>query len=748
MTKQTSILSPVKKITNLIKSDAETHIWNFSSVGGVNRVNLLSGNDIKSLDQLDQKLWTALSCPVHGMEIDSRTLALIDSDGDNRIRVPEVIAAAKWITSIINNPDELLLENKSLPLSSINDQTTEGKKLLASAKQILTNLGHPDNKEITVKETSDFAAIFANTKFNGDGIITEDSADDEELKKLIKDIISCVSPATDRNGKPGIATENINDFFNWCEEYSAWYKLAEDDPSEILPFGADTSEALNSLLAVKSKIDDYFLRCRLAEYDPSSAEVFNLLKPQYEAISAKNLSGCNDEIALLPIAKMGTKKTMPLNEAINPSWEKALDKFRKLVIIPLFGSKSHLSFEEWESIPQKFDNYNQWISSKKGIAVENLGLNAIREMVLINKKDQLFSLIKQDNALKSEAENIILVDKLTRYYCDLYTLLKNYVNFSDFYSPDLNAIFQAGKLFIDQRCCDLCIKVSDMPKHNSMAGSSGICLVYCNCISRLTNESMTIVAALTDGDIDNITVGRNAIFYDRQGRDWDATIIKIIDNPISIRQAFWSPYKKLSRFMSSQVEKVASSKEKSVESAATSHTEKVAAKVDTGLTESVQSKPAAPAAQPPAPFDIGKFVGIFAALSLALGAIGSVIMSVLTGFFQLHWWQMPLAILGIILAISLPSMVLAWLKLRKRNLAPVLDANGWAINARITINIIFGRTLTHLASLPENSRVDLFDPFKKKKSPVVPIILVSIVIIVIAAYLLWHMGFLNKWGIL
>ncbi|MBK7131430.1 MAG: hypothetical protein IPH69_00980 [Bacteroidales bacterium] len=743
MTKQTTLLNPVKKISNLIKSDSETHIWNFSSVGGVNRVNLLSGNDIKSLDQLDQKLWTALSCPVHGMEIDSKTLALIDSDGDNRIRVPEIIAAAKWITSLLKNPDDLIAENKSLPLSSINDSTDEGKALLASAKQILKNLGKPDNIEITVKETSDFAGIFANTKFNGDGIITEDSADEEELKKLIKEIISCINANNDRNGKPGINTENITDFYKQCEEYSEWYKSAEVNAGKILPFGADTAEALSAYLTVKPKIDDFFLRCQLAEYDPASAEVFNLFKSQYEAISARNLSACNDEIAMLPIAKMGSKKTLPLNEAINPSWEKALEKFKTLVINQLFSNKSHITLTEWESIPSKFDDYNQWISSKKGAAVEKLGLENIREVIKKNDKDKLLALIDQDLALKNEADNIILVDKLTRFYRDLYTLLKNYVNFNDFYSSDTDAIFQAGRLFIDQRCCDLCIKVSDMPKHNSMAGSSGICLVYCNCIARLTNESMTIVAALTDGDIDNITVGRNAIFYDRQGRDWDATIIKIIDNPISIRQAFWSPYKKFSRFLNNQVEKFASSKEKAVEASASSHAEKVTTTVDTA----VKSGPAAPAAAPAQPFDIGKFVGIFAALSLALGAIGSVIMDILKGFFILRWWQMPLAILGIILAISLPSMVLAWLKLRKRNLAPVLDANGWAVNARLTINILFGRTLTHLASLPENSKVDLFDPFKKKKNPW-PAIIIAVILFAAGVYLLWYYDILTKWGIM
>src|SRR5512138_3617043 len=117
MKNQTSLLNPVKNLTNLIKPAGNDHIWQFSRIGGVNRVNLVSGDDLKSLEQLDQKLWTALSCPVDGLEIDSRTLKLIDADGDQRIRVPEIIEAVKWITSVIKNPDDLLKANKTLPLS-------------------------------------------------------------------------------------------------------------------------------------------------------------------------------------------------------------------------------------------------------------------------------------------------------------------------------------------------------------------------------------------------------------------------------------------------------------------------------------------------------------------------------------------------------------------------------------------------------------------------------------------------------
>ena len=71
--------------------------WSFSSVGGVKRVNFDSGRDILALEQLDQKLWTVLSCPTNGLEIDATTLELIDEDNDGHIKVTEILAAIKWI---------------------------------------------------------------------------------------------------------------------------------------------------------------------------------------------------------------------------------------------------------------------------------------------------------------------------------------------------------------------------------------------------------------------------------------------------------------------------------------------------------------------------------------------------------------------------------------------------------------------------------------------------------------------------
>lgn len=276
--------------------------------------------------------------------------------------------------------------------------------------------------------------------------------------------------------------------------------------------------------------------------------------------------------------------------------------------------------------------------------------------------------------------------KLILLHRDFYIVLRNYVTFEDFYSDKL-AMFQAGKLVIDQRICHLVMRVNDMGKQNDQAPASGMFLIYCDCVLPRTGETMQIVAAMTQGEIRNLTVGKNAIFYDRQGNDWNAIVTKIIDNPISIKQAFWSPYRKFAKWVQDLVNKSAAEKD---------------AKALSDLQAKTQATIADPTANPAdkkAPFDIAKFAGIFAAIGMAVGYIGAFFTSLASGINALPWWQLLIWIAGLMLVISGPSMILAWLKLRKRNLAPILNANGWAINADAIINVPFGAKLTEMLPL-------------------------------------------------
>ncbi len=706
------------------------HTWRFVRLGGFDQVRLETGADLLALDQLDQKLWAALSCPTQGLEFDERTLELIDTDGDGRIRAPDIIAAAKWAGTLLKNPDDLIKGAKALPLSAIDDSTPEGNEILSSARQILKNLGRSDTTEITTDDTADTVKIFSETRFNGDGIIPVDSADDEATQGVIKDIMACVGAENDRSGLPGVSQEKVDRFFAEAQAYSDWWKKAEEDANHILPYGDATGDVAAVFQAVKAKVNDYFMRCRLVEFDQGSAGALNPSKETYEALTLKDFSAAAEVIAAFPLASIEAGKPLPLKEGVNPAWEGAIEKLRSKIVTPVFGEKERLDANDWERITSKFSAYESWLSKKEGAIVEPLGLERVREILRNNSKEILTGLIEKDKALAPEANAVSSVDRLIRYYRDLYTLLNNFVSFHDFYTPGKKAIFQVGTLYLDARSCDLCVKVDDVGRHSSLAQLSRTYIAYCDCTRKGTDQKLTIAAAFTNGNADNLRVGRNGVFYDRQCRDWDATITKMIEHPISVRQAFWSPYKRIGQLISEQAAKLSAAREKELQTTVTKAVTETPKETKPGKVSTGQA------------FDIARFAGIFAAIGLAIGAIGTAIASMATGFLKLAWWQMPLAALGLLFVISGPSMIVAYLKLRKRNLGPILDASGWAVNTRAKINIPFGSSLTGTAVLPPGSRRSMHDPFARKRRWKLCMVVLGILV---AAGVLLHQGYLKKW---
>lgn len=426
---------------------------------------------------------------------------------------------------------------------------------------------------------------------------------------------------------------------------------------------------------------------------------------------------------------MEAGRPLPLTQAVNPAWADAVAKFQNDAVKPLLGDKPALTEADWSRLLAKLAPYDGWSAAQAGGSVAKLGRDRVRQILASAAKDTLTKLVAEDKSLEPQFTAIAAVEKLARYNRDLYKLLNNFVSFRDFYGRKDKAIFQAGTLYLDQRSCDLCLTVEDAGRHALLAGLAGTYLAYCDCMRKATGEKLQIVAAFTGGDSDNLMVGRNGIFYDRKGRDWDATITKIIENPISIPQAFWSPYKKVVRMIEEQVAKRAAA----ADTAATQKLEQTA----TTVVHADQPKPAPPPQQPKTKMD----TGTLAAIGLVLGTLLAALGGIFGAIAKLPAWQVPLAILGILLAISLPSVLLAWLKLRKRNLGPILDANGWAVNAKAKINVPFGGSLTAVATLPPGSHRDLVDPFAEKKRPwCLYITLAAIVALAIC----WYFGNLDR----
>lgn len=686
--------------------DAVPHRWRFFRSGGFDQVRLDSPEDLARLRSLDQKLWTALACPVTGLEFDARTLAYLDRDHDGRIRAPELLDAVDWTLLRLQSPG-VLFEGDSLPLSAFADND-EGRTLLAAARRLLANLDKPDADALTVADTEDMAKVFPPAKPNGDGIVPASMVEDDALKVVIADIIAALGADLDRSNEPGISEEKITAFFGQADALLAWQARASSDAS-LHPLGEATAAAAAALGAVRSKIDDFFNRVRLAAFDPRAGAVMNGEEAELVRLAALDLSG-TAEAEKLPLANVAAGRDLPLQDGLNPAWMAAMAAFRAQVVTPLLGERATLSAADWQQITGAFAAHQAWLAEKPVQAIDVLDAGRVAVLAADDTREKLLAQVAVDKSVAAEAEGLLDVDRIVRFQKNLVTLLNNFISFRDFYTRRAKAIFQAGTLFIDGKSCDLTVRVNDMGKHSAQAAASGSYLVYCDCTRPGDAKKMTVVAAVTAGDAGNLATGRNGIFYDRNGVDWDAHVVKLIEHPISVREAFWTPYRRVGKMISDQMQKMAASRDKAME-------EKAAAGVGDAATkvEAAAPAPAGTPPTPPAPFDIAKFAGIFAAIGLAIGAIGTALTAVAAGFLALKWWQMPLAVVGAMLLVSGPSMVLAWFKLRKRNLGPLLDANGWAVNTAANINIAFGTALTQLAELPDGAERSLTDPYAAKK---------------------------------
>ncbi len=717
--------------------------WKFFRAGGFDQVRLDTGRAITSLGRLDQKLWAALSCPTRGIELDQRTLDIIDSDGDGRIRAGEVIAAVEWAGNLLKQADILLRREDSLPLDAIDDSKDEGRAVLAAARRILAKSGKAGADTITLAEVAGVEEVFSANDFNGDGIVPAEIVDDPALRAVIEDIIGCLGGDIDRSGLPGVSGDKVKAFFEAAEIYAAWAAKAESDPA-LKPLGDASAAAAGALAVVAAKVDDWFTRCALAAFDPRAAGPLNHTEDDWAALAHHLLSPSEEGLVAFPLATVAAGASLPLGLGLNPAWADALARFKAEAVTPLLGERQSLSAEEWAGIKARFAPWTAWQAEQPDSPLRALGAARIGDILATGARAAIEELIAQDLALEAEARAIASVDRLLRCCRDLATLLNNFVAFRDFYTRKHKAVFQAGTLFIDGRSCELCVRVDDPDKHAPIATLSRIFLIYCQCVRRGGDEKMHIAAAVTAGDSDQLMVGRNGVFYDRRGGDWDATVVRIVDHPISIRQSFWAPYKKAGKMIAQQAEKMAAARSAVV---AAPEPAKPAA---TSTSAPAPAKPSAPApvpapaaaAAPAQPFDAGRFAGIFAALGLAVGAIGTAIASVVTGFLALPWWQIPLALIGGLLVVSGPSVVIASFKLHQRNLGPILDANGWAVNTHARINIPFGTALTQMAKLPEGAVRSMKDPYAQKEPPWRGYALAAAAVGVLG--LLWKFGALAK----
>lgn len=661
--------------------------WKFFKSARCVQVKLETGADVAALDELDQKLWTVLSAPADGLRFDPATLKLLDADGDGRIRVPEVLKAVAWIKARFKNLDFLFARKDEITLADINEACEDGKALLASFRRILERADRASATTISLADVAGTTDLFNRQPFNGDGVITPESTSDAALSAVVAKIIAAKGSVPDRSGAAGVDQAKVDAFFADAAAFLAW----KDAEQGVAAPGDRTAAAYAAFAAVEAKIDEYFT-------PPAD----------------------------LPLVAADPTPSLPLVAGVNPLWQEQFRAFAAEASGPVLGVEGleTLSRADWATVKAKLAPYGAWLAAKAGADVESVGVDGLRALVANGKtKAAIDELVKKDLALADEFARLVDCERALRYARHLADWLCNYVNQANLYDPARESVFHTGELVIDGRACRLCFHVADEGAHAALAEKSKCCLLYVKISRKATGEAREVCAVITAGSTASLYAGRNGIFYDSDGHDWDAVVAKVVEAQVSLKEAFWAPWAKIATTISGQCKKFLASKQ-----------DAAVAKVGEGATAAA-TPPAAGAAPAPNGAALASSV---AAIGIGVGFVGAACGGLLSILTSTPIWQTLLGVVAIILLVSLPSVVLAWFKLRARDLGAILNAGGWAVNRPLNFSLGLAKTFTRPVSMPAGAFVAR-DPYASHG--VLKFVLALILLAVIAAgAVCWKQG--------
>ena len=677
----------------------------FKNYGGSYQLEIQDAQDLEKIQILDETRWAATSIPVSSLNCDATFTSYVDTDKNGRIRTDEFKAAQEWLFKLLSNRSRLSEGTDVLILDNVDVSHPEGKKMMATAKRILTNLNSPDAREINLNEVRDVKNIMARADTNGDGVIPPVAASNPDLAGFIVSIMETVGSTVDASGQSGISEEQLKVFLEDAEAYLIWKEKGKipkgSQVSGIMPWGVETPAAFELISKLEGKIEQYFTQCNMIKFDERTAVQMRLRQKELEEIDFSDKLMMEARLKDAPLALPNAKGSLNLDKAINPLYAVYLVKFRDKVLKRALGKLvKELSKEKWNRVKAIFAPYREWLENKRGEKVEKLGEDKLRRYLKGTYRQQLSQLIVKDRMAAKELDQIHNLEKLILYQRWLMELANNFVNFSNFYDPERCSLFETGTLVIDGRQMTFTMKVHDRTLHKKIAERSFIFLMYLeitgrkhkdvdlSIIPRGTGEQnrtikFEIVTAVTSGSAGRLCLGKRGVFFTTDGQEWDAEVVDIVENPISIGESIRAPFQQFTGLIKKQVEK---------------------------FTQTSQAKLEGDFAKPSAS---GMTRDLLLGGGIAIAALGSAFAYITKALSQVRAVHILGVLLGVVVIVLLPGIISGFIKIRKRDMSVILEASGWAVNVHLRLNAVLGQLFTHLPPLPKGARKRRRDMIKK-----------------------------------
>lgn len=688
----------------------------FKNYGGSFQLRIQDAEDLEKIQVLDEAHWAATSIPINSLNCDSAFLCYVDTDKNGRIRTDEFKAALIWLFRFLANRHRLSEGTDRLDLSDIDTRHPEGQKLRTAAEFILANLNLPDAQEISLAQVRDVKSIMARAVNNGDGIIPPQATTDSDLAEFITSVMETIGSTPDASGKPGISEGQLKEFFDEAGSYLTWKAKAEipegDKTTEVMPWGTETPQAYELVAGLREKIEQYFTQCAMVRLDERTQAQMQLRQKELEEIDFTDTSVMEARLLNAPLAVPNPEGILELEGMVNPLYIECLFCFKERVLKrALGGGVKQLTQEQWEKVKGIFAPYQMWLESKQGIKVEKLGENRLRNYLRGAYKERIGELMAKDLAAADDLGQLHNLEKLILYQRWLVELANNFVSFTNIYNPQARSLFEMGRLIIDGREITFTMKIQDRGTHKKIAENSCMYLLYLEVTGRGEKDiKFEIVAPVTSGTAGGLRIGKRGVFFTIDGREWDAQIIDIVVNPISLWESVKVPFQQFGNFIRKQIDKLTKSRQDKLEAT-------LSGPSASGVTRDLL---------------LGGGVAI-----AALGSAFAYITRVLSQVRLVHI-LVTLAVLGAI--VLLPGIIAGFMKIRKRDMSVLLEASGWAVNVNMRLNTTLGRLFTYRPHLPKGARKERKDalvqfvrefgytPLRSRKLEIVVLIILLIVV--------------------
>lgn len=713
----------------------------FRRIGGACQLALRDIDDMASVLELDEAHWAITGIDIDSLRADRQFLDFIDDDRNGKIRVDEVRRAVSWFLARIRPESHPKLGSPDLLLESIDTSTPEGETLLSAAQLVLRNLGIPDSPVLSLSHIRDDKGILSRACCNGDGVITPEGLAcdcgaipglpaDPRLAEVVRRIMEISGSCKDLAGEEGINREILDKFIENARKFLAWCEVPAEQPELLLPYGDHTADFAASVEKLRERIDSYFLHCAALEFLPGLTG-----RTPGAGVPAEDQNSAPLRTLLenAPLAAPRADRVLDFSDTLNPLFAEELRALAADPAMTEFLSGSRLSEEMWRRLVSSLAAWFNWKKEEPAVAFETIGVDVLRQWLNDGTLEQLRIRIDGDLAVAAELTTCTSLLKLVLFHRDLLNFLNNYVSLSELFNPNAPSMLQTGKLVMDGRHYTFATPVKNIAEHKRIATMSDICVLYVE-VTTGTKEAlrkMTLAVAVTSGNIRNLFIGKHGIFFTSDGTAWDAGIIDLVQQPVSISEALKMPFFRFGEFVGKQADRFFSTK---------------SAEAQKALEQNIASGALLPpsparAAKPQTPAVSGSMLLMGGGIGIA--AIGSSVAFIIKSLQNISVVNVLAVLLGIILIFGGPMVVISLVKLYRRNISRFLEANACAVNRPMRLSRKMGAVFTFAPPLPRSGvlKEDLVAIFRKpvvSRSPRV-LQLLLLAAAVIAAGLGWFL---------